>query len=119
MRILIRLAAADQERLDAPEELAVDPYSVTFQETVVLQKGVEIEGAVCSFDSANDWRTSFGKNDAFALIVLVWLGLRRAGIKVPLGEVDASERGMSIDVERDPADPGEPGKDPSGPTTTS
>jgi hypothetical protein len=119
MEIKLRLAEADRERYGAPEELSVDPNTISFQETVVIQKGVEIEGAVCSFDSASQWGNAVSTNDPFAMIVLIWIALRRAGIKVPLSEVDASLVGLDLEVIRDPADETEPGKDPSTPETTS
>lgn len=119
MEIKLRLAEADRNRYGCPEELSVEPYSMSFQETVVVQKGVSIEGVVCSFDSANAWRNALSENDAFAMIVLLWLGLRRAGVRVPLSDVDGDPARLSLEVVRDADDESEPGKGPSTPETTS
>lgn len=118
MKIRIRVTDADRERLGVEQEwVEADPYSLSLNETIVLQKGVEVEGVICSYDSANAWRNALSADDSFAWKVLFWLGLRRAGIKAPLGEFDATIIGW--EQESDPVDPGEPGKDPSTPETTS
>jgi hypothetical protein len=119
MLIRIRLSDADRERLGCPEQIEVDPTHISYDEQIVLQKGVDIEGAVCSFDSAAEWRAALGKGEPFAEKVLIWVALRRAGLKLPLGGFDADRDGMDWDIERDPTDPGEPGKGTSTPETTS
>lgn len=119
MEIKLRLGEADRERYGAPEEMTVDPSSISFQEIVTIQKGVDIGGVVCSFDSASQWGDAVSANDPFAMLVLIWMALKRSGIKVPLVDVDASLVELDLEVVRDPTDAGEPGKDPSTPETTS
>lgn len=116
--IRIRLSEKDRASFGAEEWLSVDPYDVSFNEAIVLQKGVEIEGKVCSYDSAQHWRQGINKGEPFAGKVLVWLGLRRAGIKVDLGEMDANSY-VDWEVVPDPTDPGEPGKEAPTQETTS
>jgi hypothetical protein len=121
MEIRIKLVDADRSRLlpeGADEWISVNPFDVSLNETIVIQKGVEIEGTVCSFDSTQEWRNALSKGDAFAAKVLVWIGLRRIGVKVPLAELDA-DAALDFDVVPDPTDPGEPGKEPDSPETTS
>jgi hypothetical protein len=54
-----------------------------------------------------------------AELVLVWLALRRAGVKVDLSNLDYEIGSMDWRQSSDPTDVGEPGKDPSTPETTS
>ena len=118
MKIRVSLGDADRERYGAPEELVVDPLKVSLREMVVLQKGVEIEGVVCTFDSPQAWRVALGKGDAFAVLALVWLGLRRAGLTPDLAAMDVSDdAGIRFDAEA--TDTGEPGKGRSRRGTTS
>lgn len=117
--IRIRLSDKDRDALGVEQEwLSVDPFDVSMNETVVLQKGVEIEGVVCSYDSAQHWRVGISKGEPFASKVLIWLGLRRAGIKVDLGKFDTDSH-FDWELTPEATDPGEPGKDPSTPGTTS
>ena len=109
MKIRVSLGDADRERYGAPEELAVDPLKVSLREMLVLQKGVEIEGVVCAFDSPQEWRQALGKANAFAILVLVWLGLRRAGLTPDLASMSIDD---DAEVRFDPeaTDTAEPGK---------
>jgi hypothetical protein len=122
VKIRINLGDADRERLDAPDDLEVDVRAVTMRETITMQKGVEIGNGVSSYDSVSDWLAGLQKGAAdepFAYLVLVWLALRRAGRDIPLAELDASLLGTRLEFIVEPTDPGEPGKEPSDPETTS
>lgn len=118
MKIRVSLGDADRERYGAPEELVVDPHEVSLREMVVLQKGVEIEGVVCTFDSPQEWRTGVGKGNAAALLVLIWLGLRRAGLSPDLATLDVSNNAR-VRYDGEATDSGEPGKGRSRRGTTS
>lgn len=109
MKIRVSLGDADRERYGAPEELEVDPLKVSLREMVVLQKGVEIEGVVCTFDSPQAWRTALGNGDAFAILALVWLGLRRAGVTPDLASLEVSDD-CRVRFEPEATDTGELGK---------
>lgn len=121
MKIRVSLGDADRELLGAPEQMEVDPSTISMRETIVLQKGVQIGAEASSYDSALDWIEGLrdaGK-DPFAYLVLVWLGLRRAGIEKDLAEVDASLSKARIEFISEATDSGELGKDESSPETTS
>lgn len=118
MKIRVSLGDADRERYGAPEELVIDPLKVSLREMVVLQKGVEIEGVVCTFDSPQEWRQALSRGNAFAVLVLMWLGLRRAGLTPDLS---AMEVGDDARIRFDPeaTDVAEPGKGRRSRGTTS
>jgi hypothetical protein len=118
VKIRIHLGDADKERLGAPADLEVDPYKVSIREMVVLQKGVEIEGVVCTFDSPDEWRKALGKANAFAILVLVWLGLRRAGLTPDLASMTVDDD-AEVRFDSEATDVGEPGKGRSRRGTTS
>ena len=122
MKALIDLGEQDRERLGAPERMEVDLRAVSMREAIIIQKGVEIGHGASSYDSVNHWLQGLqqgGADDPFAYLVLVWLGLRRAGIQVDLAEVDASLATTKVTFVPDATDPEQPGKDESSPETTS
>lgn len=121
MKVLITLDEADRERLGAPGQLVVDPGTISMRETITLQKGVEIGHGVSSYDTVVDWLTGLQDSvkDPFAYLVLVWLGLRRAGIEKDLADVDASLSKMRVEFVSESTDTGEPGKGQSDLETTS
>jgi hypothetical protein len=82
---------------------------------------VEIGHGVSSYDTVVDWLGALRSsvNNPFAYLVLVWLGLRRAGVEKDLAEVDAALSTMKVEFVSEATDPGESGKDPSTPETTS
>lgn len=120
MKIRVSLGDADRERYGAPEELVIDPFKISLREMVVLQKGVEIEGVVCTFDSTQEWIAALGKANAFAVMVLVWLGLRRAGIMQDLGLLDvANDAETKIRFEAEATDSAGKGRSRRGTTSSS
>lgn len=118
MKIRVSLGDADRERYGAPEELVIDPFKISLREMVVLQKGVEIEGVVCTFDSPEEWRQALGNGNAFAILALVWLGLRRAGLTPDLAAMDVGDDNR-VRFDPEATDAGEPGKGRSRRGTTS
>lgn len=119
MKIRVSLGDADRERYGAPEVMDVDFDTLSWAEMIPAQKGVEIGGVVCSFDSPGQFIDGLNKVDPFARIFLLWLALRRAGIQVPLAEVDIPIFSMTTEVVTEATDPAEPGKDQSSLETTS
>jgi hypothetical protein len=120
VKIRIRLGDADRERYNCPEWMDFDPLTVRSNEAFAMQAGLTIEGTTIGFNSPNDWRTSLRDSTAAANIVLVWLALRRAGVGVPLGEVEYDFDGAQYEIAPDPVAPDEEsGKgEESGPGTT-
>jgi hypothetical protein len=120
-KVLIDLCEEDRERLGAPGQLVVDPSTISMRETITLQKGVEIGHGVSSYDTVVDWLDALRNSveNPFAYLVLVWLGLRRAGVDKDLADVDAALSKMKVEFVSETTDAGEPGKDPSTPETTS
>lgn len=124
MIIKVQLSEKDRERLGAPEWLPVDPNAVSWKESVVLQKGIEVDvdgvKVVFAYDSPDAWRAALkSPMQPAALGVLVWLAARRANLLTSLADFDFDLDAVELEIERDTADPGEPGKDPSIPETTS
>lgn len=91
-RIRIYLADADRERLGYTEPLEMDFLVLMQLEAEVLQKEVP------AFDP-DDWGgfLSDSKGPHFRH-VLVWLALRRNGIKLPYAEVDFDRRSFGIET---------------------
>jgi hypothetical protein len=128
VKIRLSLGEADRKRYDCPEWIEFDPFTVTMAETIVMQRGADIDGVVVGFDEPGMWRNAMTKGDIGAFLITVWLGLRRAGAVVSLTdaatvEFDAVKYAVVSD---DPAEdaPAEdaPGKDQpesSDPETTS
>lgn len=133
MRVEIRLSEQDRERFGVGEVIDVDPESVTAREAIILQRGVQDPDGLCiQYDSPDQWRRALAgrsgdtdeqrRSSAYpAYLVLVWLALRRAGVRVPLAEVDFDDRAewAVVDVPAVPDDPGKAqGYDPSTPEPT-
>jgi hypothetical protein len=118
VKIRIHLGDADKERFGAPADLDVDPFRISMREMVVLQKGVDIEGVVCTFDSPVEWRKALVQGNAFAILVLVWLGLRRAGLTPDLASMEISDD-AEVKFDSEATDAAEPGKGRSRRGTTS
>jgi len=126
MQVEIRLSQADRDRLGIPDVIVVDPESVTAREAIILERGAsDQDGLVIQFASPDDWRKALAgragdtpearRSASYpAYVVLVWLALRRAGVHVPLSEVDFDDRAewKVTGVDAPPED--ELGKDPTG-----
>lgn len=139
----IRLADADRERLGVQVEwLDADATDVSMRETVAMQTLVDEDGRVV-FLGPDAWREAIagdpvvddagqqvlvegtdrpkrkpGRLYPWAILVLGWLALRRAGLDVELSTLDFSYDGA--DLRAKPED--EPGKDDGStpePTTDS
>lgn len=102
-----RLSDADRKRLGVGDEwLDLDVFSVSAWEAALMQRGFTREGVTVSFDHPRAWRQALvGKSadgprrpDWGAELMAVWLLLRRAGIDVPMAELDYDADGMSWDL---------------------
>lgn len=121
MKIRVRLTPEDQKRYECPEWMELDPFSLTATEAFVLQAGFTREGVTMGFDSPAAWREALnGQTTAAAGIVLVWLALRRAGVSVPLADLEFDYDNAGWEIVPDAAEPDqESGKDEaSDPATT-
>lgn len=88
MKVKVRLADSDREQFGCPEWMELDPYSVRATEAFVLQAGFTREGVTVGFDSPAEWRAALRSDKASAVIVLVWLALRRSGTQIPLSDLE-------------------------------
>jgi hypothetical protein len=115
----ITLGDADRERLCAPEVLEVDTDDIDIDELVEIEDalGLDLVGYL------DGWPMK-----ARTMKATVWLGLRRAGIEVPLAELKFKAYGQGVRYRRDEddeasagkAEPEEPeGNSPSTPPTDS
>lgn len=110
----IRLADEDRERLGGPDELdcSIDPFTVRDAELIEDETGIEPYEALGLMlpdrEELDETRVRLRWKPK-GLRLRVWLGLRRAGVDVPFGELTFSYLpflGSSI-IEKPPS----PGKD--------
>lgn len=119
----IRLSDEDRERLGCPEWLDIDLNSVTAREAAVMQRGFDLDGEKAAFPTPGAWRVALGTPPwSFAgWVFLVWFALRRAGITVPVAELDfdidqltyKGDESTSAEEDTDPE--ASPGKDDAPP----
>jgi hypothetical protein len=78
-KVRISLAAADRERLGAPEWLDVDAGAIGIGEMIEIEDelGLDLHKFLAGWPTGP--RTLKG---------IVWIGLRRAGVNVPLAELE-------------------------------
>jgi len=105
-KVRISLASADRERLHAPEVLEVDIEDIDIDELCEIEDvlGLTLAGFVKGWPSG-----------ARTMKAAAWLGLRRAGVEVPLAELKFKAYGdeSRYDLVRD--DDVSPGKaEPEG-----
>lgn len=113
----IRLSDDDRTRLgneagrECPEWLEYDFAKLSLREAILLQhNGVD---AAKFRDELSAEPTNFQ-----AWLMLIYLAVARAGLKVSLDDFDVNGDGIDLDFD-DQAAAASPGKDPSTPTTTS
>ena len=123
MKIRLSLGETDRKKYGCDEWIEFDPFTVTMAETIVMQRGADIDGVVVGFDEPGASRTAMTKGDMGAFLVTIWLGLRRAGAVVSLVDAatvdfDAAKYDVVLD---DPAEdaPGKDQPEDSDPGTTS
>ena len=154
MKIAIRFADADRARLGCQEWLPLDFATISGREAAVIQRGFDLEGEWVAFRDPQAWLDAFvgtvvtveqGKpvtRDVVdehgatqkvpvrmpnwgAEIIAGWLALRRAGVRVSLGDLDFQLDGLDLRAESDDGEPddepeADQGKDHgSTPPTTS
>jgi hypothetical protein len=130
--IHLRLSDVDRERLGVPDEwLDVDPHSVTAREASILQRGFDLDGERITYDTPGEWRRALRggmpddqparRPDFPAMLVLVWLALRRAGVTAALDALDFDLDGLAYrsdgQPEPEPDPEASPGKDDAPPTS--
>jgi hypothetical protein len=59
VKLKILLSDVDSKRLDLPDELDLDPATVSFREVVALQRGWTVEGELIAYDSPDEWRAAW------------------------------------------------------------
>lgn len=127
MKIRLRLGDADRERYQCPEWIELDPLAVSMRDAVAMQAGADVDGVTVAFDSPAHWRKALSGSEGHegsqlaATLVMVWMALRRAGVKVSLSELDFDSDSLGWEMVPDPYDeqPDAEGKDESAPETTS
>lgn len=125
--IHLRLSDADRARLGCEEWLDVDAHSVTAREASILQRGFDLDGQKICFEHPGLWRRALAPEGASApefpaLMVLVWLALRRAGITVALADLDfdldqLAYKGDPVDEPEEVDPEASPGKGDEPPTS--
>lgn len=129
LSIRLRLSDADRERYGCDEWLGVVFGSVNAWEAALIQRGFTKDGIRVGFDSPGRWRQGLTgqvitgddgepilrkvetpegmkevpqrRPDFGAELILVWMALRRAGIDVPMAEVDYDTDGLTWQSEDD------------------
>lgn len=120
--IHLRLCDEDRKRLGVDVEwLDIDAYSVTAREAAILQRGFDLDGERVAYAHPGLWRGALTQKplpDPNAMLVLVWLALRRIDITTPLGDLDFNLDLLAYNVDRAEPEGGEevdpdasPGKD--------
>lgn len=143
MKILLFLSEADQNRFGCGPQLEVNPFAVTAREAAAIQEPffpkhdgfvspkewrdalrgtplVDQYGAPVMVEVEEDGETKQQqkrKPDYAANAVVVWLGLRRAGVNVELADLDYDTDAFRWSFQTD--QPEGQGKDDSDPATTS
>ncbi|MEH1059398.1 hypothetical protein V6U89_29845 [Micromonospora sp. CPCC 206171] len=92
--IIIKLAAADADRFGLAE-VSCDPFNLNFQEIRALRNevGLNLAEFIDLCRNQAEWY--------YALGVIIWLGLIRAGERVPFADFNADV--MNADLSRDEA----------------
>lgn len=109
-KVRISLPAADRERLGAPEVLEVDIEDIDIDELCEIEDVLGL--TLVTF--VQGWPRS-----ARTMKAAAWLGLRRAGIQVPLADLKFKAYGDGAQYEqvRDDASPGKADGEADDPST--
>lgn len=96
----IRLSGEDAARLHAPEVLEVDLDHITLREAYVIKAATGLRPV--------EMILGVGLLDPDAWASIVWLGLHRVGVEVPIRDID-----LELGEDRTRTEDEEPPKDPS------